>query len=123
MNELLSRSATQIAKAIREGEVSSEEITRSALERIDEVNPKLNAVVMLAADRAMDEARSADARTARGESMGRPSTRCMTSPTLSPALSAGPPGWSAGGYALPDAWTGEPNGVRYNSKIDGRIDG
>jgi hypothetical protein len=36
-------------------------------------------------------------------------------------LSAGPPGWSAGGYPLPDAWTGEPNGVRYNSRIDGRI--
>jgi hypothetical protein len=38
-------------------------------------------------------------------------------------LSAGPPGWSAGGYPLPDAWTGEANGVRYNSRIDGRIDG
>ena len=36
-------------------------------------------------------------------------------------LSAGPPGWSAGGYALPDAWTGEPNGVRYSSRVDGRL--
>lgn len=36
-------------------------------------------------------------------------------------LSAGPPGWSAGGTALPDAWTGEPNGVRYNWKVDGRL--
>lgn len=70
MHELLSRSATQIAKAIRDGEVSSEEITRAALERIDEVNPKLNAVVTLVANRALDEARSADAQTARGESMG-----------------------------------------------------
>lgn len=36
-------------------------------------------------------------------------------------LSAGPPGWSAGGLPLPDAWTGEPNGVRYNWQVDGRI--
>lgn len=70
MHELLSRSATQIARAIRDREVSSEEITRAALERIDEVNPKLNAVVVLAADRALDEARSRDAETARGESQG-----------------------------------------------------
>jgi amidase len=70
MHELLSRSATQIARAIRDREVSSEEITRAALERIDEVNPKLNAVVVLAADRALDEARARDAETARGESQG-----------------------------------------------------
>ncbi|MBT3941980.1 MAG: amidase, partial [Chloroflexi bacterium] len=70
MHELLSRSATQIAHAIRDREVSSEEITRAALDRINEVNPKLNAVVAFAADRALDEARSADAQTARGESMG-----------------------------------------------------
>ena len=70
MHELLSRSATEIAKAIRDREVSSEEIARAALERIDEVNPKLNAVVALAADRAMDEARQRDAETARGESIG-----------------------------------------------------
>ncbi|MDP6822790.1 MAG: amidase [Dehalococcoidia bacterium] len=70
MHELLSKSATQIAWVIRGQEVSSEEISRAALERIDEVNPKLNAVVALAAERAMDEARQRDAQTARGESMG-----------------------------------------------------
>ena len=37
-------------------------------------------------------------------------------------LSAGPPGWSAGGYPLPDVWTDEPNGVRYNWRIDRRIE-
>lgn len=37
-------------------------------------------------------------------------------------LSAGPPGWSAGsGNPLPDAWTGEPNQIRYNWAYDGRI--
>ena len=36
-------------------------------------------------------------------------------------LSAGPPEWSAGGTPLPDVWTGEMNGVRYNWRTDGRI--
>ena len=40
------------------------------MRRIDEVNPKLNAVVQLASERAMDEARAADAALARGESLG-----------------------------------------------------
>ncbi len=70
MHELLNRSATEIARAIRDREVSSEEITRAALERINEVNPKLNAVVVLAHDRALDEARARDAETARRESKG-----------------------------------------------------
>jgi len=70
LHELLSLSATQVAKAIQNGKVSSEEITLAALERIHEVNPALNAVVALASARAMDEARSADEQTARGISMG-----------------------------------------------------
>lgn len=30
-------------------------------------------------------------------------------------------GWEIGGYELPDVWTGEPNGVRFSSKVDGRL--
>jgi hypothetical protein len=30
-------------------------------------------------------------------------------------------GWTKGGTALPDVWTGKPNGVRYSSKYDGRL--
>ena len=70
MHELLSESATGIARAIRNREVSSEEMARAALERIDEVNPMLNAVVALAADRALAEARRLDAESARGEWRG-----------------------------------------------------
>ncbi|MCH8818095.1 MAG: amidase [Chloroflexi bacterium] len=70
MHELLSGSATQIALAIRNRDVSSVEIVRAALERIGEVNPKLNAVVALATDRALVEARRLDAESARGGSRG-----------------------------------------------------
>lgn len=34
-------------------------------------------------------------------------------------LTAGPPGWSSGGYPLPDAWTGERNGIKYSWKVAG----
>ena len=37
-------------------------------------------------------------------------------------LNPGPPGWSAGsGKPNPDAWTGEPNGVRYSWRVDERL--
>ena len=69
-DDLLFSSATSIARAIREKEVSAVEIVEAHLRRIDEVNPKLNAVVRLASERAMDEARDADAALARGDSLG-----------------------------------------------------
>ena len=70
MDEINYASAKTIAQAIRGKEVSAVEVVEAHLQRIDEVNPKLNAVVHLAADRALSEAREADAATARGESKG-----------------------------------------------------
>lgn len=70
MDEIIYASATQIARAIRQREVSSEEVVGAYLARIGEVNPRLNAVVQLTADAALESAREADAATARGESKG-----------------------------------------------------
>lgn len=70
MDEIIYASATQLARAIREKEVSSEEVVGAYLARIEEVNPKLNAVVHVTADAARERAREADAATARGESWG-----------------------------------------------------
>ena len=69
-DDLLFSSATSIARSIQSKEMSAVEIAEAHLRRIDEVNPKLNAVVQLASERAMDEARAADAALARGESLG-----------------------------------------------------
>ena len=69
-HDLLFSSAASIAQAIRGREVSAAETVEAHLRRIDEVNPKLNAVVQLASERAMDEARAADAALARGEPLG-----------------------------------------------------
>src|SRR6266850_2251938 len=49
-----------LAAALRRGEVSSEAVTRAYLDRIDAVNPRLNAVVQLRAEAALAEARAAD---------------------------------------------------------------
>jgi amidase len=70
MGEIIYASATEIARAIREREVSSEEVVGAHLARIEEVNPKVNAVVQLTADAARSRAREADAALARGESWG-----------------------------------------------------
>lgn len=63
-------SARSIAEAIRGKQVSSVEIVDAFLKRIDQVDPKLNAVVHLGAEQARESARRADAALARGESWG-----------------------------------------------------
>ena len=70
MEKLIYASASELARAIRAGEVSSEEIVEAHLQRIEEVNPKLNAVVQLTADEARAEAREADIALKRGEIKG-----------------------------------------------------
>ena len=70
MNEIIYASAKSMARAIQNKEVSATELVDAHLARIEEVNPALNAVVMLAAERARAEAAEADAALARGESKG-----------------------------------------------------
>lgn len=70
MDELIYASVTSLASAIRDKEVSSVEVVEAHLRRIEEVNPKLNAVVQLVGDRALAEARSADQTLAKGEING-----------------------------------------------------
>jgi amidase len=63
-------SVTVLADAIRRKRVSSVEVVEACLRRINEVNPKLNAVVQLIADTARADARQADAEVARGKLRG-----------------------------------------------------
>jgi amidase len=68
--ELLFSSASRIAQAIRSRQVSSEEFLKACLARIEEVNPRLNAVVQSPAEAALAQAREADQALARGEVRG-----------------------------------------------------
>ena len=49
MSELWQQSASEIAKLVKNGEVSALEVTESALARLAKVNPAINAVVTHAA--------------------------------------------------------------------------
>jgi amidase len=55
---------------VRSGQISSRELTKLALARIDAINPSLNAVVELRPEAALREAAAAYEITARGEAMG-----------------------------------------------------
>jgi amidase len=70
VDELVFRSASALARAIRARELSSVEVVEAHLRRIDAVNPTLNAVVHLDRDRAPAAARTADAELARGRAVG-----------------------------------------------------
>ncbi|GHF51806.1 indoleacetamide hydrolase [Kitasatospora xanthocidica] len=67
---LWSKPATELAAAVRTGEVSALDVVDSHLDRIAEVNPHLNAVTRLLADRARAAARDTDRRRAAGEDVG-----------------------------------------------------
>ena len=68
-DHLTHRSATELAQLIHAGHVSSEEVVTAHFERIELVNPALNAVVQLA-ETAVTEAREADRRRARKQILG-----------------------------------------------------
>lgn len=68
----LGKSLPEISEALRAGEVSSEELTRAYLERIEKIDrngPQLQAVISINPD-ALKDARAADARRRAGEVLG-----------------------------------------------------
>ena len=70
MEEVIFASATTLARAIRERQVSSQEVVDAYLNRITEINPALNAVVQVRAEASRTEARLADEALAHGEIKG-----------------------------------------------------
>jgi amidase len=64
------KSATEIARLIRERKVSAEETLDHFLARVEKYNPKLNAIIWLDAGRARERAKTADAALAKGEVWG-----------------------------------------------------
>ena len=63
-------SATKLAALIRAKKLSSVEAVNLLYKRIDEVNPKINAVVQFCRVRALTEAAAADAALAQGKNLG-----------------------------------------------------
>jgi amidase len=63
--------ATEMAELIRRRKLSARETLDAHLKQIERVNPKVNAIVTLVAERAIDQARNADEAQARGAALGR----------------------------------------------------
>ena len=70
MSDLAFLSATELADLIRTRELSSEDLLRHYLDRVDRYNPDINAIVVDLREQALVLARDADAATARGETWG-----------------------------------------------------
>ncbi|MGW0802913.1 amidase [Nonomuraea sp. NPDC002799] len=72
MSELHYVTATELARLIRTRQVSAVEVLQAHLDRIEQVNPRVNAIVTLVAERALDAAKAADAAEPAGPLHGVP---------------------------------------------------
>lgn len=68
--DFLTDRVTELAAAVREGTLSARELVSHALERIDRLNPVVNAFVAIDPDGALAEADALDARRRQGEEVG-----------------------------------------------------
>ena len=68
--DLCFTTATELARLLREKKVSAKEVMEAHLAQIDRINPKVNAIVTLLAEQAMNQASAADDALARGETVG-----------------------------------------------------
>ena len=70
VDPVLALSTVEVAKLLRDGQVTSVELVRKCYERIDAVNPIINAVVAQCRERALSEAAEADALLKAGKPRG-----------------------------------------------------
>ena len=70
MSDLCFLTAVELADRIRRRDVSVTEVVRAHLAQIERVNPTMNAIVTLTAERALADAKAKDAELARGAATG-----------------------------------------------------
>ncbi len=66
-NDLAYAGAAEQARLVREGDVTAREVVQATLDRIERLQPRLNAYRVVFAERALAEADQADARSASGQ--------------------------------------------------------
>ncbi|MBC5647056.1 Asp-tRNA(Asn)/Glu-tRNA(Gln) amidotransferase subunit GatA [Christensenella tenuis] len=69
--ELTALNIVQAAELLAKKELSSTELTQAYLDRIEKVEPKVNALVTTCAEDALESARHVDEKRAKGEALGR----------------------------------------------------
>ncbi len=68
--ELTELPAVEARRLVENGDVSASELVAAALDRVERVDPSVNAMVTVAAERAVAEAAAADEASARGDDLG-----------------------------------------------------
>lgn len=68
--EITFLSATELAREIASGALSAREVVEAHIQRIEAINPRLNALVVSLFDQALMEATAADTARLRGENLG-----------------------------------------------------
>ena len=69
-SDLCFKNATELAKLVRTKEITATELLEAHLAQIERVNPQVNAIVTLVAEKAQKAASEADASSAKGEPIG-----------------------------------------------------
>jgi len=69
-SELVFKTASELATLIQRKQVSPVEVTRAFLERIESLDPRLNAFITVTADRAIDRAKKAENEIRNGKYLG-----------------------------------------------------
>ena len=69
-SELAFTSAIKLRELVATKEISPVEVTENALRRVDRLNPKLNAFLTVAADRALQDAKRAEEDVIKKETLG-----------------------------------------------------
>lgn len=103
MHEVLALSGTEQARLIRDGAISSVELVTAHLARIDEVNPRLNAVVEILRESALQAAREVDAGKVAGPLAGVPFSIKDSIEVVGTVCSAGTLGYRNRAASLHDA--------------------
>ena len=68
--EICFLTATELTQRIRAKDISAKEVVEAHLAQINRVNPKVNAIVTLLPEQAINQARAADNALSRGDEVG-----------------------------------------------------
>ena len=71
MNDLLKKSALELADMLAAGEITSLELTSACLDRIEALNPRINAFLYIDREGALATAAEVDAKRAAGQALHR----------------------------------------------------
>lgn len=69
--EIIGQSAVELVRRIQQKELSCREVMQAFLQRIERVNPKINAIHQVAPERLLQQAEEKDRQIAKGERLGR----------------------------------------------------